>query len=70
MKIDELHVQVNADMSVSEDTVKRCLKLIEWWLSDNPDKRIVGGYRGPDDKIEELRIESRATETTTMERIQ
>ena len=59
MKIDEITVEVNAEMRISEETVNRCLKLIQWWLNDNPDKRIVGCIRNANGKVEKLRIETR-----------
>ena len=59
MKIDELTVEVSANIRVSDETVNLCLKLIQWWLNDNPDKRIVGGIRKPNGKVEKLRIETR-----------
>lgn len=59
MKIDKLTVEVSTNMRVSDETVNRCLKLIQWWLNDNPDKRIVGGMRNANGKVEKLRIETR-----------
>lgn len=59
MKIDEINVEVKAEMRISDETVNRCLKLIQWWLNDNPDKRIVGGMRNENGKVEKLRIETR-----------
>lgn len=59
MKIDEINVEVKAEMRISDETVNGCLKLIQWWLNDNPDKRIVGGVRNANGKVEKLRIETR-----------
>lgn len=59
MKIDEINVEVNAEMRISDETVNRCLKLIQWWLDDNPDKKIVGGMRKPNGKMEDFHIETR-----------
>ena len=67
MKIDEMTVEISANMRVNDEAVNRCLKLIEWWLNDNPDKRIVGGVRQPNGKIEELRIETRKEYTAVKE---
>lgn len=41
MKASELTVEVNASLTVSDETVKRCLRLIEIWQEDNPNKMIV-----------------------------
>ena len=65
MKIDKLTVEVNAEMRISDETVNRCLKLIQWWLNDNPDKKIVGGIRNPNGKVEKLRIETRKEYTVS-----
>lgn len=65
MKIDEINVKINAEMRISDDTVNRCLNLIQWWLNDNPDKRIVGGMRNADGKVDELRIETRKEYTVS-----
>ena len=60
-------VEVNAEMRISDETVNRCLKLIQWWLNDNPDKRIVGGIRNANGKVEKLRIETRKEYTYSKE---
>lgn len=65
MKIDEINVEVNAEMRISDETVNRCLKLIQWWLNDNPDKRIVGGMRNADGKVDDLRMETRKEYTVS-----
>ena len=59
MKKNENNVEVNAEMRIIDETVNRCLKLIQWWLNDHPDKRIVGGMRNANGKVEKLRIETR-----------
>lgn len=41
MKADELTVDVKAKLTVSDETAKRCLKLLEMWLDDNPDADII-----------------------------
>jgi hypothetical protein len=59
MKIDELSVEVSAKIGVPEKTILRCLRLIEWYLNDHPEKHIIGGTRLVDGTIEELRLEDR-----------
>ena len=59
MKIDDLTVEVSANMRVSDETVNRCLKLIQWWLNDNPDKMIEGGIRNADGKVDDFQIKKR-----------
>ena len=40
-KCDELTVEVTAKLTVSDETAKRCMALLEMWMDDNPDKNIV-----------------------------
>lgn len=42
MKMKELTVEVNAKISITDETAERCLKLLEMWSEDNPDKTIEG----------------------------
>ena len=41
MKSSELTVEVKASLTVSDETAKRCLKLLEMWWDDNPDADIL-----------------------------
>ena len=41
MKADELTVEVKAKLTVSDETAKRCLRLLEMWWNDNPDADIL-----------------------------
>jgi len=41
MKAAELTVDVQAKLTVSDETAKRCLKLLEMWWDDNPDADII-----------------------------
>lgn len=56
--VTELAVEVKARLNIPDTTIERCLKLVEMWLEDNPDKRISGGYRSGG-KILPFRIERR-----------
>ena len=49
-KIEDLTVEVRATVTVSDETAERCLRLLEMWQADHPDKRILGD-RGPDGVI-------------------
>ena len=40
-KVSELTVDVSANLTVSDETANRCLRLLEMWKADNPDKQIV-----------------------------
>lgn len=40
-KFDELTVEVAAKLTVSDETAKRCMALLEMWTDDNQDKNIV-----------------------------
>ena len=41
MAKNEIKVDVNVEMAVSEKTLGRCLRIVEEWLEDHPDKTIV-----------------------------
>ena len=52
----EIHVNAEFDMNVSNATMEKCVRILNWWLKENPNKCIVGGGRKPNGKIEKLRI--------------
>ena len=37
-----LSIEIQANLTVSDETAERCLKLLEMWQEDNPDSCIVG----------------------------
>lgn len=37
----ELTIDVNARLTVSDEMASRCLRLLEMWQNDNPDKMII-----------------------------
>lgn len=41
MKADGLSIEVQAKLTVSDETAKRCLRLLEIWWNDNPDADII-----------------------------
>jgi hypothetical protein len=34
-------IDVNAKLTIPDETAKRCMTLLEMWMDDNPDKNIV-----------------------------
>lgn len=42
MTAERLTIDVNARISVPDGTIDRCLRLLEMWQEDNPDKYIEG----------------------------
>lgn len=42
MTAERLTFDVNARISVPDETIDRCLRLLEMWQEDNPDKYIEG----------------------------
>ena len=42
MMADRLTIDVTARLSVPDETIDRCLRLLEMWQEDNPDKYIEG----------------------------
>lgn len=49
-------IQVKVDVTIDRPAVEKCLKIIEMWLNDNPDKAIHGGTRLVDGTVEPLII--------------
>lgn len=47
MKAENLTVEINAKLAVSDETALRCLRILEIWQDDNPNKFIfcekIGG---------------------------
>lgn len=41
MRAEELTVEVKAKLTVSDETAKRCLRLLEMWWNDNPAADII-----------------------------
>ena len=41
MKAQEVTIEINANLKISNETVERCMRLIEIWLDDNPGKTIL-----------------------------
>lgn len=41
MKVDNLTVEVKANLTVSKCTAEACLKLLELYLRDNPDMEVI-----------------------------
>ncbi len=41
MRTEELTVEVKAKLTVSDETAKRCLRLLEIWWNDNQDADII-----------------------------
>lgn len=43
-KVKDLTVTVNANLTVTDETAQRCLRLLEMWQADNPDKQVLGEW--------------------------
>lgn len=41
MEPTKLTVTVDVKLSVPDEAVRRCLRLLETWMDDNPDARII-----------------------------
>ena len=41
MRAQELTIEVNAKVALSDEMAARCLRLLEFWLNDNPDVEII-----------------------------
>ena len=42
MAINDVHISVTANITVSDEMAERCLRLLEMWQDDNADKKIMG----------------------------
>lgn len=42
MAINDVRISVTANITVSDEMAERCLRLLEMWQEDTPDKHIVG----------------------------
>lgn len=63
--VDELTVEVTTKLTVSDETVKRCMALLEMWMGDNPGKIIVCDIVPCKDKMRRrLHIEQLRQEVT------
>lgn len=58
----EIIIPIN--VSVSDSTAELCLKAIQCWLESDERRRISGGYRDADGKIEPFKNEYRKNDTT------
>lgn len=59
----DLSITVHASMSVPDETARRCMKLLEMWMDDNPDKHIVCDAVSLDDGIRhKFRIQTMKSE--------
>ena len=56
-KLEDLTMKVNVNISVSDETIETCLRLITIWLNEDPRRAIRGGERHDDGKIEPLKID-------------
>lgn len=41
MAKNELTIDVNASLTVSDETADRCLALLEWWQNDHSEQRLM-----------------------------
>ena len=41
MKAQELTIEINANLKISDETAERCMRLLEMWMDDNPGRTII-----------------------------
>lgn len=34
-------ITVDVDMTIPEETLRRCCRILEMWMDDNPDKKLI-----------------------------
>ena len=49
--LSNLSVTVNAKVSVPDETAERCMRLLEMWMDDNPDKTIICERLDGEDRV-------------------
>ena len=49
--LSDLSVTVNAKVSVPNETAERCMRLLEMWMDDNPDKTIICEQLAGEDRV-------------------
>ena len=52
MKVNGLSIEVQAKLTITDETAERCLRMIEMWQRDNPDKIIRGEEKRTERGIE------------------
>lgn len=57
-------ITIPISVDVSDSTAELCLKAIQCWLEADERRRISGGCRDADGKIEPFKIEYRKNDTT------
>lgn len=57
MRGDKLSIEIEAKLTISDETAETCLKLIEIWLNESPDRRVRGGLRHDDGKVTPFQLE-------------
>ena len=53
--IDRMTIEIGATVSVTEEAVDRCLRILEWYFDDHPDRCLMAETTTADDKTR-LRI--------------
>lgn len=58
LKLHEVKAEICAKFTIPDETAERCLRILEMYLQDNPEKYISGGdlFEG---KVSPLRLEER-----------
>ena len=58
LKLHEVKAEIRAKFTIPDETAERCLRILEMYLQDNPEKCISGGdlFEG---KVSPLRLEER-----------
>ena len=41
MKAQDLTIEINASLTISDETAERCMRLLEMWMDDNPNRTIL-----------------------------
>lgn len=50
-KIDDVTIDVTANLTIPDDTAERCLRILEMWMDDNPGKTLLCDVEEADGRL-------------------
>ena len=51
MALNSVKMDVDVDIKISDSTAEKCLRILELWQNDHPDKEIIGTKKQTEDGI-------------------
>ena len=70
MALNSVKMDVDVDIKISDSTAEKCLRILELWQNDNPDKEIIGMKKPGQEKTTFLiRIKTKGEDDETGNRV-